>query len=199
MRSGDRLFTDGEMAELLRRLRAKARHGRLIDKADYAIVTFAWATGCRASEMASVSLDPTAGNRLDPGSGIVTITDAKWDSKGIIPLDARSVRIIRWFIRDVRPRFRNAAIMRTLFLTKTGRPYTSNTMTKKLGLLLKRMGFAGKTAHSFRHFFCTDMLRRGTRLHEAKALMRHRDVRSTMVYSHATLDDLRAAINRRLS
>lgn len=29
--------------------------------------------------------------------------------------------------------------------------------------------------------------------------MRHRDVRSTMVYSHATVDDLRTAVNRRLA
>ena len=60
------------------------------------------------------------------------------------------------------------------------------------------VGSDEKSAHSFRHFFCTDLLRRGVALHEAKALMRHRDVRSTMVYSHATVDDLRAAVNRRL-
>jgi site-specific recombinase XerD len=71
-------------------------------------------------------------------------------------------------------------------------------MSRKLSLLLTRYGFPGKTAHSFRHHFCTDLLRRGGRLHEAKALMRHHDVRSTMVYSHATVDDLRAAVNRRV-
>jgi len=72
-------------------------------------------------------------------------------------------------------------------------------MTKKMRMLLRRYGLDGKSAHSFRHFFCTDLFRRGAHLHEAKALMRHRDVRSTMVYSHATVDDLRAVVNRRLA
>jgi integrase/recombinase XerD len=198
MRSARRFFTDGEMRDLLRRLRQKARGGRLIDKIDHALVTFAWATGCRSSEIASASLDPRQPNWIDLQSGLVNVTDAKYDSRGTIPLDASSLRVIRHYVREVRPRIRNAEVMHQLFLTKTGSPYTSNKMTKKMRMLLKRYGLDDKSAHSFRHFFCTDLLRRGVALHETKALMRHRDVRSTMVYSHATVDDLRAAVNRRV-
>ena len=199
MRSANRFFTNGEMTELLHALRRKARGGRLIDRIDHALIAFAWATGCRASEIASVSLDARESNRIDLQSGLVTITDAKYDSRGTIPLDASSVRAIRYYVREVRPSIRNASVMHQLFLTKTGSPYTSNKLTKKMRLLLRRYGYEHKSAHSFRHHFCTDLLRRGVALHEAKALMRHRDVRSTMVYSHATIDDLRAAVNRRIS
>jgi len=65
-------------------------------------------------------------------------------------------------------------------------------------MMLTRYGFPAKMAHSLRHFFCTDLFRRGAKLHEVQALMRHRDVRSTMVYSHVTVTDLRAAVNRRV-
>jgi integrase/recombinase XerD len=198
MRSAKRFFAEGEMQELLSRLRQRANRGRLIDKIDHALVTFAWATGCRAAEIASISLSPTQPNWIDLKSGLVTITDAKWDSKGTIPLDAASLRVIRRYVREVRPEIRNATVLHQLFLTKTGSPYNPNKMTKKLRMLLHRYGLDGKSAHSFRHFFCTDLFKRGARLHEAKALMRHRDVRSTMVYSHATVDDLRAVVNRRL-
>ena len=198
MQHSDRFFTDGEMQSLLRAVRQRASRGTLLDKVDYALVTFAWATGCRASEIASVSLDPKQPNHLDVRAGIVVLADAKWDSRGTIPLDVRSVRVIRRYVREVRLLIRNAATLDRLFITKTGSPYTPNKMSKKLSMLLTRYGFPGKTAHSFRHHFCTDLLRRGARLHEAKALMRHRDVRSTMVYSHATVDDLRAAVNRRV-
>jgi site-specific recombinase XerD len=198
MQHSDRYFTDGEIRALLRAVRQRALRGTLLDKVDYALVTFAWATGCRASEIASVSLDPKQPNRIDVQAGIVVITDAKWDSRGTIPLDARSVRAIRRYVREVRPLIRNASVLDRLFITKTGSPYTANMMSKKLSMLLTRYGFADKTAHSLRHHFCTDLLRRGAHLHEAKALMRHRDVRSTMVYSHATVDDLRAAVNRRV-
>jgi site-specific recombinase XerD len=198
MKNTDRIFTDGEMRSLLRSVRRKAKRGTLLDKVDYALVTFAWATGCRASEIASTSLDPKQRNHLDVQTGVVVLTDAKWDSQGIIPIDARSIRVIRQYVREVRPLIRNASVLDRLFITKTVSPYTPNKTTKKLLMLLTRYGFPGKTAHSFRHHFCTDLFRRGAHLHEAKALMRHRDVRSTMVYSHATVDDLRAAVNRRV-
>ena len=143
--------------------------GRLIDKIDYALVTFSWATGCRASEVASVSLDSRQPNRIDLHAGLVTITDAKCDSRGTVPLDAASLRVIRRYVREIRPRIRNADVMHQLFLTKTGSPYNSNKMTKKMRMLLRRYGLDDKSSHSFRHFFCTDLLRRGVALHEAKA------------------------------
>ena len=144
-----------------------------------------------------MSLSPMEANWVDLKSGLLTITEAKWDSKGTVPLDVGSLKVIRHYVREVRPRIRNAPALRQLFLTKTGRAYNSNKMTKKMTMLLRRYGLDDKTAHSFRHFFCTDLFKRGAHLHEAKALMRHRDVRSTMVYSHSTVDDLRAVVNRR--
>ncbi len=196
--TSDKGFTQTEMRTLLRDVRQRALRGTLLDKVDYALVTFAWATGCRASEIASMSLDLKQPNYIDVGTGIVTITDAKWNSQGMIPLDTRSARVIRRYVNEVRPEIRNAAILDRLFVTKTGPPYNSNKLTKKLSLLLTRYGFPGKTAHAFRHHFCTDLLRRDAQLHEAKALMRHRDVRSTMVYTHSTVEDLRVAVNRRI-
>ena len=124
MRSAKRFFTNGEMQGLLSQLRRKANGGRLIDRVDHALVVYAWATGCRASEIASISLDPTQPNWVDLKSGLVTITDAKWDTKGTIPLDAASLKIVRRYVREVRPRIRNATVLHQLFLTKTGRPTT---------------------------------------------------------------------------
>ncbi len=196
--ASDKGFTQTEMRTLLRDVRQRALRGTTQDKTDHALVTFCWATGCRASEVASCSLDAKQPNHIDVHTGIVTITDAKWNSQGVIPLDTRSARVIRRYVQEVRPSIRNAGSLDRLYITKTGSPYNSNKMSKKLSLLLTRYGHPTKTAHDFRHHFCTDLLRRGAQLHEAKALMRHRDVRSTMVYSHATVDDLRIVLNRRL-
>ena len=198
MKHPDRIFTDAEVRRLLRAVRARARRGTTLDRVDHALITFCWATGCRASEIASISIDRNQTNHLDLESGSVVIRDAKWDSRGVIPLDARSLRTLRWFVREIRPLIRNAEILDRLFITKTGSVYSPNKMSKKLSMLLTRYGFPTKTAHSLRHHFCTDLFRRGAKLHEAKALMRHRDVRSTMVYSHVTVEDLRAAVNRRV-
>ena len=198
MHSASHFFTETEMKSLLQAAKRRATRGTVVDKADYALVVFAYATGCRVSEIASTSLSRSDPNYIDLISGTVVLTQAKYDSVGSIPIDVVSLRTLKWYVRDVRPRLKNAGNLRYLFLSKLGRPYSANVLTQKLSLLLTRFGYGDKTAHSFRHFFCTDLFRRGAHLHEAKALMRHRDVRSTMVYSHATVDDLRAAVNRRI-
>ena len=97
-------------------------------------------SGCRSSELASISLDARQPNRIDLQAGLITITDAKYDSRGTIPLDASSLRIIRHYVREVGPKIRNAAVMHQLFLTKTGSPYNSNKLTKKMRMLLSRYG-----------------------------------------------------------
>ena len=198
MGKASRFFTDAEMAALLRAVKTKAARGRLLDKVDHALVVFAWATGCRAGEIASIGIDTSQPNHIDTEAGVVVIDEAKWDTKGVIPLDRASVRVLRHYIREVRPRVRFADREDKLFLSQTGRCYTPNGMTKKLSMLLTRYGLADKTAHSFRHYCCTDLIRRtGGNISLAKMLMRHRDVRSTMRYDHPNLDDLRGAVNRR--
>ena len=93
---------------------------------NFALVTFFWATGCRASEVASISLNRIQPNWIDLKSGLVTITEAKWNSQGTIPLDPSSLRIVRHYVRTIRPQIRNSSVMHQLFLTKTGSPYNSN-------------------------------------------------------------------------
>ena len=196
-RSGNRFFTDAEIQSLLRAVGAKARRGTVRDKADQTLVVFAWATGCRAGEIASVSIDPSLPNHIDLDAGVVVIGKGKWESSGVVPLDAACLRVLRRYIRDVRPRLRNADHLDTLFITRTGSAYTPNTMSKKVSMLLTRFGYAEKSAHSFRHYLATDLMRRGVNLAIASSLLRHRDPRSTMAYSHPTADDMRRALSRR--
>ena len=198
MKHPDRIFTEAEIKRLLRSVRERARRGTTLDRVDLSLITFCWGTGTRASEVASMSIDRNQPNHIDLESGSVVIRNAKWDSQGVIPLDARSLRTLRWYTREIRPLIRNAEVLDRLFVTKTGSPYTPNTMSKKISMMLTRYGFARKSCHSLRHFFCTQMFHSGAKLHEVKALMRHRDVRSTMVYSHVTIEDLRSAVNRRI-
>ena len=193
-----RYFTAAEMKSLLQAVREKATRGGLVDKVDHALIVCAWATGCRAGEIASISIETSQPNHIDTEAGIVVIDEAKWETKGIVPLDRASLRVLRRYIREVRPRVRFADRSDRLFLTKTGSPYSPNTLSKKLSMLLTRHGFPDKTAHSLRHYCCTDIIRRtGGNISLAKMLMRHRDVRSTMRYDHPNLDDLRGAVNRR--
>lgn len=199
MQASNRQFTEQEVKGLLRAAKRRASRGSIIDKADYALVVFAYASGCRVGEIATTSLSRSEPNHLELSSGTLTIGQAKYNSVGTVPIDVASMRILRWYVREVRPKFKNAIHLHHLFVTKTGRPYSANVLTQKFTLLLDRFGFGGKTAHSFRHYYVTDMLRRGCQPHVVQALVRHRDARTTLgIYAHANLDDLRSAVNRRV-
>ena len=199
MKTASQLFTEQDIKTLLNAAKRRAARGTIIDKADYALLTFAYATGCRVSEIATVSLSRGQPNWIDLNAAMLTIREAKYDGVGSVPLDAASVRVLRWYARDVRPRLRNAQHLDRFFITKVGRPYSPNVLTQKFSLLLQRFGFGDKTAHAFRHYYVSDLLRRGVQPHVVQALARHRDARTTLgVYAHATPDDLKNAVNRRL-
>ncbi len=84
-------------------------------------------------------------------------------------------------------------------ISKVERPYSPNVLTQKFSMLLARFGYEHLTAHAFRHFFVTSLLRKGVAPHVVQALARHRDARTTLqVYAHADIQDLRAAVNRRI-
>ncbi len=199
MPSMERCFTEQEITSLMRTAKRRASRGSVVDKADYALIVYAYATGCRVSEIATTSLSRNEPNHIDLNSGVLTITQAKYGSVGAVPIDVTSLRTLRWYVRDVRPKLKNAVNLHHLFLTKTGRRYTANILTQKFSLLLNRFGFEDKTAHAFRHYYVTDLLRKGCQPHVVQALARHRDARTTLgIYAHASADDLRAAVNRRV-
>jgi len=199
MQSMSKCFTESEMKALLSAARRRAARGTVIDKADHALIMFAYSTGCRVSEIASTSLSRNEPNHIDLSAGVLTITAAKYESTGCVPLDSSSLRVLRRYVNDVRPRLKNAAHLHHLFISKVGRPYSPNVLTQKFSLLLGRFGFGDKTAHGFRHYYVTDLLRRGVQPHIVQALARHRDARTTLqVYAHPTADDLRSAVLRRI-
>jgi site-specific recombinase XerD len=199
MKTASQLFTEQEIGALLSAAKRRAARGTIIDRSDYALLTFAYASGCRVSEIASVSLDRRQPNWIDLGTAMLTIREAKYDSVGSVPLDVASVRVLRWYVRDVRPHLKNAQHLDRLFLSKVGRPYSANVLTQKFSLLLRRFGYEHRTAHALRHYYVSDLLRRGVQPHVVQALARHKDARTTLgVYAHATPDDLRNAVNRRL-
>jgi len=199
MKSMNKCFTESEMKALLGAARRRAARGTVIDKADHALIVFAYSTGCRVSEIATASLSRNEPNHIDIRAGVLTITESKYDSTGCVPLDSTSLRVLRRYVNDVRPRLKDASHLHHLFFSKVGRPYSANVLTQKFSLLLNRFGYNDKTAHAFRHFYVTDLLRRGVQPHVVQALARHRDARTTLqVYAHPSADDLRSAVLRRV-
>lgn len=71
-----------------------------------------------------------------------------------------------------------------LFRNTEGNPWTPNAVRCAMRRLRARLKLDGVTAYTFRHSFATDALERGLSLTDVAALMNHKDVRTTMGYSH---------------
>ena len=85
-----------------------------------------------------------------------------------------------------------------LLVSTKGNPLSDRHIQRELKAYCKQ-GFLPDwfTPHSFRHAFATSLLNRNIPLNTLKALMGHESIRSTEVYTHVSLDRLKACINHK--
>ncbi len=73
-----------------------------------------------------------------------------------------------------------------------GRSYVLTCFKK----FLKKAGLKERSFHSLRHYFITELVRRGAGLEAVRTLAGHSKLDMTQRYAHATADDLRAAVDK---
>lgn len=68
-----------------------------------------------------------------------------------------------------------------------GNPIRTRTIREVIKNFLLEAGLEDKnmSAHSLRHFVCSEILRSGGSLEEAQQVLRHRDISTTQIYNHS--------------
>ncbi|MEJ7786914.1 MAG: site-specific integrase [Solirubrobacteraceae bacterium] len=79
---------------------------------------------------------------------------------------------------------------------QVGRPMSYSNVDRIVERTQRTVGFEF-TAHQFRHTYATLAFRDGVQLEVIGALLTHRSPSSTLVYTHPTAEDLRAALAKR--
>jgi integrase len=80
-------------------------------------------------------------------------------------------------------------------LTAVGKPWGESGLNQSFQRARDRAGLDTWSFHDLRHFFVSELLRRGAPVHVVQALARHSDLKTTQRYADLDANDLRAAIN----
>lgn len=150
---------------------------------NYAILSLIATTGLRTIEVERAEIDDLSfindthilyvrGKGRDDKSEYVKLSDEVYD-------------IIETYLAHRRDDYS------PLFITHGNNSYGNPIRTRSIREIIKNFFFeAGledrnMTAHSLRHFVCSEILRSGGSLEEAQQVLRHRDISTTQIYNHS--------------
>lgn len=142
-------------------------------------------TGMRWGELRNLEWDD-----LDWNEKIIRISiKENWSPKGgerKIPINLVSESILKMLTR------RN----RWVFTTKTGSQIRHSHTWEKLRKACERAGLDNVTLHTLRHTFASHLVMAGVDLATISKLLGHKDISTTMIYSHLSPNHLRQAVER---
>ena len=151
---------------------------------DRAVLEFLYGTGIRLGELVALRR-----RDLDPVAGIVTVR-GKGGRERRVPVGRRALEALQSYLaacgttdgpQDPLFRGRRGALSRRT---------VQRLVARHLSRVAQR---AGLSPHLLRHSFATHLLDRGAELRAVQELLGHASLSSTQIYTHITLDRLRAA------
>jgi integrase/recombinase XerC len=157
---------------------------------DRAVLETLYSTGARVAELVGLDL---AHVDLDEGTALLR---GKGRRERVAGLGGPCVAALRDHLaatdragvrRDPRP----------VFLNRHGRRLGARGVARLLERHVAAAGLpAGVHPHTLRHSFATHLLQAGANLREVQEMLGHRDVSTTQVYTHLTLDHLMRVYDR---
>lgn len=154
---------------------------------DWAVLEVLFGCGLRKAEVAGLDLGDVS---LD--AGLVRVRYAKGGHERLVPIAGTARRALRHYLEKVRPQLVTARSGPAVFLAaQGGRPLMKSTIYD----IVRRAGEATKlpkriTTHMFRHGYATSLIRGGASVRVVQALLGHRRIASTQVYTAVVPDDL---------
>jgi integrase/recombinase XerD len=153
---------------------------------DRAILEALYATGLRASELTSLTLEG-----LDLDLGVVRVL-GKGSKERLVPLGREAQRWIRRYLDETRPLFARNGSPPVVFLSQRGGRLSAMGLW---GVVRRHAVTAGVervlTPHVLRHSFATHLLERGADLRALQAMLGHADISTTQIYTHVSRERLR--------
>lgn len=150
---------------------------------DRALLEMAYGSGLRRGELFALDLQ-----HVDLTAGQVHVEESKNSYSRIVPLTNWTLHYLGRYLREVRPQLTSPLSLNALWLsTDFGRRLNAVS----LGRLLDKLCLRAEpkfhcTPHQLRHAFATHLLQAGAPLVDIQALLGHRAIDSTAVYTRMT-------------
>ena len=155
---------------------------------DRALIELLWSTGIRRGEVARLEIySPDFSRR------VLTIVQGKGKADRVLPVGERALGWLKRYISDVRPNILVTPDCKALFLAMDGvAGLTANGITNAVVPYLRAAGIDKGSCHLFRHAMATQMLENGADLRWIQAMLGHRSVESTQIYTQVSVRALQA-------
>ena len=155
---------------------------------DRTLLELLWSTGIRRGEAAMLEIYSP-----DFVRKILTVMQGKGKQDRVIPVGERALWWLQRYISHVRPEILAAPDCQALFLAMDGvAGLTANGITNAVVPYLRAAGINKGSCHLFRHAMATQMLENGADLRWIQAMLGHRSVESTQIYTQVSIRALQA-------
>lgn len=176
-----------------RRLVTRPALDTALGQRDRAVLEMLYGTGIRAGECERLEVTD-----VDLGGGLLLIRNGKGRKDRYVPLAGRAARALELYLRVARPAILRDPGEPAVFLSRAGK---KRLQLQSIERLVKRHAAATGiglpvTPHSLRHAYATHLLQGGADVRHVQELLGHREITTTALYTHVTIDDLRRAIEK---
>lgn len=155
---------------------------------DRAMLEVLYSTGLRRMELANLRVYD-----VDHGRGLVFVNQGKWQKDRWVPIGERALAWVKKYLDEVRAEIVMPPDDGTLFLTRGGVPFNECWLSTTIAQHVRNANLGKQGGcHLFRHTMATLMLENGADIRFIQAMLGHADLKSTQIYTHVAVKQLKA-------
>jgi integrase/recombinase XerD len=177
-------LTDAEIIDVLARVEPTTPIGLR----NRALLETGYSTGLRRMELIRLRLYD-----LDLARGVVVVREGKGQKDRVVPIGERAIAWLEKYLDEARPEFVIEPDEGTVFLTRRGRPFHPNNLSRLTRDYLEAAGIAKRGAcHLLRHTMATGMLEHGADVRVIQEILGHARLTTTQLYTRVSIRLLKA-------
>ncbi len=162
------------------------RPANLRELRDKAIVELLYSSGLRASEIGRLKVEDINFERME-----VKVL-GKGNRQAIVPIGKRAIDILRRYVEKAGLKGGDY-----LFVNRKGQPISRAVVWYIVRKSFEKIAALSSVhPHLLRHSFATHMLNRGADIRTVQALLRHKTLKTTQIYTHVSLRKMKEAYQR---